>query len=94
MVNGASEMHYEVSGDASEMVQRAKRQRREKSVSDTIMIAFHAACDLRDFEIAKRLLEIFENAILAASVTPGFDRRRALGVLVAGHERLWHLRHH
>jgi hypothetical protein len=70
--------------------QRARR--REKNMTDAIMIAFHSACDLKDLPIAWRLLQTLENALSLNKTDPSFDHRRALAVLVAGHERLWNLR--
>jgi hypothetical protein len=70
-----------------------KPRRREKNLVDAIVIAFHSACDLKDFPVAWRLLGTLENSLTLRQNGPDFDRRRALAVLVAGHERLWNLRH-
>jgi len=68
-------------------------RRARRAVSDEILIAFHYACDLRDFDIAKKLLATFETAIGTQENTPGFNRKRALDALLAAHERLWTLTH-
>jgi hypothetical protein len=70
-----------------------KGRRREKNLTDAIVIAFHSACDLKDLAVAWRLLQTLENALGLHKTDPSFDHRRALAVLVAGHERLWNLRH-
>ena len=71
----------------------SKSRRREKNLTDALIIAFHSACDLKDCAVAWRLLQTLENSISLHKNDPGFDQRRALSVLVAGHERLWNLRH-
>jgi hypothetical protein len=48
---------------------------------------------LKDLAVAWRLLQTLENALGLHKTDPSFDHRRALAVLVAGHERLWNLRH-
>ena len=35
-------------------------QRRSRSLSDKVLITFHVACDVREFEIARQLLVIME----------------------------------
>ena len=64
-----------------------------RRVSDKIFVAFHQACDERDFEVAERLLQTFEMMLARRPLTPDGNRRRDLDALVAAHERLWHLRH-
>ncbi len=63
------------------------------SHSDPILVAFHASCDLKDLEVARALLAIFEDAALSSSVQPYERRRRAMELVVAAHERLWQLKH-
>ena len=70
-----------------------KSRRREKDLTDAIMIAFHSACDLKDLAVAWRLLQTLENMLTLQKDNATFNRRRALSVLVAGHERLWNIRH-
>jgi hypothetical protein len=78
----------------AEMGVALKERGHSRRLSDKILIAFHFACDQRDFEVADRLLSILEG------ITPGTRlmsapryRRRAHETLVAAHERLWQLRH-
>ena len=66
--------------------------RRTTRPAGWILIAFHAACDIRDLEVAGNLLGIFETAVLAGLDAPE-DRRHAMDLIGAGHERLWHLKH-
>jgi len=68
-------------------------RRNRRAVTDEIMIAFHYACDLKDFDVAKRLLITFETALNAQAQSPGPRRQRLLDILVAAHERLWTLKH-
>jgi hypothetical protein len=75
--------------DASQ--ERAPNRRRR--LSDRVLVAFHFACDQRDFEVAARLLRILERMALRPS-SPGYAARRTeVEPLVAAHERLWTLRH-
>lgn len=64
-----------------------------RRLSDKILIAFHQACDERDFEIAEELLRLVEMMLKREPITPIGNRRRKADTLVAAHERLWHLRH-
>ena len=93
-MNDASAPRFDLETRLSEPSSVERPNRRRSSLPDTILTAFHAACDLRDFTVAGRLLKTFEAVITAPGDRPGFDRRRALAQLVAGHERLWSLRHH
>jgi len=72
---------------------RAAPRRPKRAVFDEILIAFHYACDLRDYDVAKRLLLTVESALRAQESQPGFNRKRALDTLLAAHERLWTLTH-
>ena len=62
-----------------------------RRLSDKILIAFHQACDLGDFEVAQSLLEILGVILVRPPSTPDGNRRRNVESLVAAHERLWHL---
>jgi len=68
-------------------------RRAGRGLSDRILVAFHHACDLRDFEIAEQLLRTLELLVTRRPPEPDADRRRGLENLVAAHERLWQLRH-
>jgi hypothetical protein len=61
-----------------------------RRLSDKIFVAFHQACDQADFATASLLLSVLEQ--IEARPAPQRDRRRGES-LVAGYERLWHLRH-
>jgi hypothetical protein len=79
-------------GDAEPVVPiRAPRQLRR--LSDKIVVAFHFACDQGELEVAWRLLHILETVIRRPPPAGAPERRNQFPVLVAAHERLWHLRH-
>jgi hypothetical protein len=67
--------------------------RQGRRLSDKVLIAFHHACDIGDFETADDLLRILGRIIAQQVSPPEANRRRSLESLVAAHERLWHLRH-
>ncbi len=67
--------------------------RQGRRLSDKILVAFHHACDVNDFEIADRLLITLEIMLTRRPMTADNGRRRNMESLVAAHERLWHLRH-
>jgi hypothetical protein len=67
---------------------RAKRR-----LSDSILIAFHLACDQRDIEIACDLLRVLEFMTRRRPNLPTGREPRSGDSLVAAHERLWEIRH-
>jgi hypothetical protein len=67
--------------------------RHARRLIDHTLIAFHHACDQRDFEVAQSLLQVVEFIARRLSASPEGRERRAKQGLVAAHERLWHLRH-
>ena len=67
--------------------------RRQRRLSDHILIAFHLACDQRDLEVADRLLGILERTLRRQPPAGRPERRTDARPLVAAHERLWTLRH-
>ena len=69
------------------------RERYTRRLSDKIMIAFDHACDEADFEVAGQLLSILETMMTRPPQTASRDRRRAMEILIASHERLWVLKH-
>jgi hypothetical protein len=71
----------------------APASRARKDVANDILNAFHFACDIKDLEIAKRLLAALETLVEDRTATPGFDKPHALATIVAAYERLWALRH-
>lgn len=67
--------------------------RQGRRLSDKILVAFHHACDLADFEVAENLLRTLELMLTRRPFPADVGRRRSMENLVAAHERLWHLRH-
>jgi hypothetical protein len=65
--------------------------RYSRRLSDKILIAFHAACDQRELDVAAQLLKVLE-MMFERPRGPG-DRRRNIESLVAAHMRIWQLRH-
>ena len=57
-----------------------------------ILIVFHHACDQGDLEVAQQLIQVLEMMLSRRPVTLDSSRRSDMENLVAGHERLWHLR--
>ncbi len=64
-----------------------------RRLSDKILVAFHHACDLEDFEVAVELLHIVEVMLTRKAPAQNNGRRRNMESLIAAHERLWQLRH-
>lgn len=67
--------------------------RHGRRLSDKVIVAFHHACDISDFEVAEALLRILEMMLTRRPAAADLGRRRSMESLVAAHERLWHLRH-
>lgn len=78
-------------GIARETIGSPPRQGRR--LSDKILVAFHHACDINDFEVAETLLRTLELMLTRRPTPADLGRRRSMESLVAAHERLWHLRH-
>ncbi len=66
--------------------------RHSRRLSDKILVAFHHACDVSDFDVADNLLRTLEMMLTRRPMPSGAGRRRNMESLVAAHERLWHLR--
>ena len=66
--------------------------RYSRRLSDKVLIAFHQACDLADYEVADALL-LSMDRMLERRLSSDRSDRRQIASLVAAHERLWHLRH-
>jgi hypothetical protein len=64
-----------------------------RRLSDKILIAFHHACDQRDIEVARQLLDVLEFMTKRPASLPDSRDRRAKESLVAAYERLWQIRH-
>ena len=80
-------------GPPGESIGAASAPRHTRRLSDKLLVAFHQACDLGDFEVAESLLRILEVMVTRRSLHPDSNRRRNIESLVAAYERLWHLRH-
>jgi len=79
--------------ESDNQTSRTEQPRRRRRLSDKIMIAFHAACDQGDFEVAHRLIAIVEFMLRRPAPEWRLERRIKAESLVAAHERLWSLRH-
>lgn len=96
MIQNRSQVGYIVENDTlslQEPVGAAATPRYSRRLSDKILIAFHHACDQTAFDIADQLLGVMENLLNRHPVERGANRRRSMEMLVAAHERLWHLKH-
>jgi hypothetical protein len=67
--------------------------RHPRRLADHILIAFHAACDQRDLEVAERLLAVLAMVVSGRRRQPTAPDRRGKESLVAAYERLFDLRH-
>jgi hypothetical protein len=65
----------------------------KRRLSDTILIAFHHACDQADVAVAAELLDVLGFMINRMPDLPTGVERRAKESLVAAYERLWQIRH-
>ena len=66
--------------------------RHGRRLADKILVAFHQACDLADYEVAESLLRLLELMVSRRPPPSDGNRRRSMESLVAAHERLWYLR--
>lgn len=66
-------------------------QRRSRRLSDKVLLTFHAACDVRELEVARQLLATLEWLIQRSNGRSPMELRRSAEALVAAHERLWNL---
>jgi len=82
-----------VTDEASQRESSTGVPRHTRRLSDKILVAFHHACDVSDFEVAEDLLRILERMLTRRPLPDGSNRRRSMDSLVAAHERLWQLRH-
>jgi hypothetical protein len=73
--------------------QFAPHSRYRRRLSDDLLIAFHAACDQDDLEIARHLIGVLEFSMRRPSIGPKVQDSRARRSLVAAHERLWDMQH-
>jgi hypothetical protein len=77
---------------ASAQTQGDAKPHYTRRLSDKILLAFYAACDQDDHEIAEQLLLVLEKMHSRRMILPEGERRKNIERLVAAHERLWHLR--
>lgn len=66
--------------------------RQGRRLSDKILVAFHHACDVGDYEVSESLLQVLELMLTRRPLPADLGRRRSMESLVAAHERLWNLR--
>jgi hypothetical protein len=66
--------------------------RESRRLLDELLIAFHEACDVGEFDTAGEILSACETA-LNHEAPPGLDRRQDEERLAAAVETLWALRH-
>ena len=92
---GQEEGHGCTVTDADALSDRPPRgpNRKQRRLSDRIVIAFHLACDRGDFEVADRLLGILERMLRRPLPDGRPVRRSDLEPFVAALERLWTIRH-
>ncbi len=80
-------------GPGREHAGGSRPPRYTRRLSDKILIAFQHACDQYDFEVAEQLLRILDIMLTRQPAASDGTMRRNVEILVAAHERLWHLRH-
>jgi hypothetical protein len=68
------------------------RKHSKRRLSDTILVAFHFACDQADIETAWELLNTLEFMTMRQPSLLAGKERRIRESLVAAHERLWQMR--
>ena len=83
-------MAYGLAQDESEVAGGVRHRRR---LADKVLVAFHQACDLGDFEVAEGLVRLLELMLTRRPSPLDGSRRRSMESLVAAHERLWLLKH-
>lgn len=66
---------------------------RGRRLADKLIIAFHAACDQGELEVAAALLRVVDAVLRRPVESPDKDRRKKQFILVAAYERLWLMRH-
>ncbi|WP_158805823.1 hypothetical protein [Acidisoma sp. L85] len=79
--------------DPAPIVSHEAIPRGNRRLSDKILLAFHQACDQHNFPVALKLLHILETMVSATSRSREIDFRKSVNLVVAAHERLWHIRH-
>jgi hypothetical protein len=64
----------------------------KRRLADALFAAFHQACDEGELEVAGQILRTLEEVVARRPSTVTVERRR-IDELIAGHTRLWLLRH-
>ena len=90
MASGVPQDHLD---PVSELGSAASAPRQSRRLFDKVLVAFHHACDVSDYEVADQLLQMLETMTTRRPRAEDTNRRRSIEGLVAAHERLWHLRH-
>jgi hypothetical protein len=67
--------------------------RYRRRLSDDLIIAFHAACDHDEVEIARHLIGVLECSMRQPTTVPEGEQSRVRRSLVAAYERLWDMQH-
>jgi hypothetical protein len=83
----------EESRDPTPLLSHETMPRNNRRLSDKILLAFHQACDQHNFPVALELVHILETMVSATPRSRGIDFRKSVNLVVAAHERLWHIRH-
>jgi hypothetical protein len=65
----------------------------KRRLTETILTAFHHACDLHDIEAAWELLNVLDFVAMRTERHQRRNDSRLRRSVVAAHERLWLLRH-
>ena len=82
-----------MNGTANDLDTPLPRGRKQRRLSDHILLAFHCACDEGELDFAERLLAIAEFMLWRPLQEGHPERRVGAHPLVAAYERLWDLRH-
>jgi len=88
---GANEL--EDPQDPAPILSHETMPRGNRRLSDKILLAFHQACDQHNFPVAQELIHILETMVSVTPRSKGIDFRKSVNLIVAAHERLWHIRH-
>ena len=75
-------------------VATAEALKYQRRLTDKILIAFHHACEEREFATADQLLKTLEALLDRRSSHPNQDRRKIIESLVGAHFRLLELKQH
>jgi hypothetical protein len=79
--------------DPTPILSHETMPRNNRRLSDKILLAFHQACDQHNFPVALELIHILETMVSATPRSRGIEFRKSVNLVVAAHERLWHIRH-